>query len=188
MKATLLTEHFWKIEELKKEVAGLKKETHDLRFWKVKDDAIDAMNFFLKTQILKDPKDIEIENLKQLLVHEQKKRTEAELLNVDIEEALSRYRQLRKSLQEVADRKHGEKAQIEMMAENLYQVIQDNCTEVVKEQLGMRWFSFLCEERKWGSLSEEEKDILRVHITHIISHLPTDDKQDWQTLDEGKAG
>lgn len=181
VKATLLTEHFWKIEELKKEV-------HDLRFWKIKEDAIDAMNFFLKTQILKDPKDIEIENLKQLLAHEQKKRTEAELLNVDLEEALSRSRQLRKSLQEVADRKTWEKAKIEDMAENLYDAIQEDCTEVVKEQLWMRWFTFMCEERSYNSLTEEEKDIFRVKATHIISHQPTDGKPEGTTLDEGSAG
>lgn len=125
-----------------------------------------------------------IQNLKQLLAHEQKKRTEAELLNVDLEEALSRSRQLRKSLQEVADRKTWEKAKIEDMARNLFEVIRAEVEPVAKEV----FWEGCYKDRDWSKLSEEEKDRFRVHATYIISHQPTDGKPEGTTLDEGSAG
>jgi len=94
-----------------------------------------------------------------------------EELKQDLEdtlEALSRSRQLRKSLQELADRKHGENAKIEDMAENLYEFIHDVLQDTYME---------------WQSLDEYCKDKFRAHATHIISHLPTDEK--WKTTTEG---
>lgn len=126
----------------------------------------------------------EIQNLKQLLAHEQKKRTEAELLNVDLEEALSRSRQLRKSLQEVADKKTWEKASIEDMARNLFEVIRAEVEPIAKEV----FWEGCYKDRDWSKLSEEEKDRYRVHATYIISHQPTDGKPEGTTLDEGSAG
>lgn len=139
-KAILLTEHFWKIQDL---------------------------NF--------------------LLDHERKERVRVELQAVDLEEALSRSRQLRKSLQEVADRKHGEKAKIEDMAKNLH--------TFVKEELAKALVSYFPENETatrantqlfmqvWDDLCDGCKDHFRAHATHIISHLPTDEK--WKTTNEG---
>lgn len=126
----------------------------------------------------------EIQNLKYLLDHERRERTKVELEAVDLEEALSRSRQLRKSFQEVADRHTWERAKIEDMARNLYEVIRAEVEPVAKEVFWEGHYK----DRDWSKLSDNEKDRFRVHATYIISHLPTDDKQDWQTLDEGSAG
>lgn len=130
----------------------------------------------------------EIQNLKQLLDHERRERIRVELQAVDLEEALSRSRQLRQSFQEVADRKTWEKVSIEAMAENLYYYLQEKATDVVKEQFGLIGLSFNAEMKKYSDLTEDQKDIFRVKVTHIISHQPTDGKPEGTTLDEGSAG
>lgn len=175
-------------DQRNKDFEALERENYRLKNAGKHDDLTQAIHFafddMICKNIFKDPKDIEIENLKQLLAHEQKKRTEAELLNVDLEEALSRSRQLRKSLQEVVDRKTWEKAKIEDMARNLYEVIRAEVEPVAKEV----FWEGCYKDRDWSKLSEEEKDRFRVHATYIISHQPTDGKPEGTTLDEGSAG
>lgn len=147
-----------------------------------------------------------IQDLNFLLDHERKERTRVELQAVDLEEALSSSRQLRKSLQELADRKHGEKAKIEDMARNLYEFVRKDFADSLEKLLDKNFFSInptihssLDGSRvtrdniidlfdTYDEITEEKKDFYRANATHIISHLPTDDKQDWQPLDEGKAG
>jgi len=131
----------------------------------------------------------EIQNLKQLLDHERKERTRVELQAVDLEEALSRSRQLRNTYQELAERKVWEKATIEEMAKNLHQFAHDH--EVWAFDLLKRGHYInnptlkVWPIPKWESLSEDRKDHFRVQATHIISHKPTDGKPEGTTLDEG---
>lgn len=110
-----------------------------------------------------------------------------EELKQDLEdtlEALSRSRQLRWSLQELADRKHWEKAKIDDMAKNLLVRICEQekiNSKQIADDLGLT-IDFV-ETTTWDELTEEERDDLRVQVTHIISHLPTDEK--WKTTTEG---
>ena len=112
-----------------------------------------------------------------------------EELKQDLEdtlEALSRSRQLRWSLQELADRKHRENANIEDMARNLYEFANQH--EAWAFDLLKKWHyinnpTLKLRPAPWENLSDERKDHFLAHATHIISHLPTDEK--WKTTTEG---
>lgn len=102
----------------------------------------------------------------------------------DTQEALSRSRQLRTSLQELADRKHWEKAKIEDMAKNLLIRLceqESASSQQIADDLGITIQEV--HTTTWDELTEDERDDLRVQVTHIISHLPTDEKR--KTTTEG---
>lgn len=113
-----------------------------------------------------------------------------EELKQDLEdtlEALSRSRQLRWSLQELADRKHWEKAKIDDMARNLHTFVKEELAQAIvhyfpDNEIATRANTQLFMQ-VWDDLCDGCKDHFRAHATHIISHLPTD--ENWKTTTEG---
>lgn len=166
IKSIALTEHFWVIDWYKKNISQISN-------WVVTDLWYKEWELILINQSFNDRRNKEFEEMER-----ENYRLKEEL--ADTQEALSRSRKLRTSLQELADRKHWEKAKIEDMAQNLFYMIQSEMTRVFTDHTD---FDLEAWQLKWEDLSEQQKDFHRTHATHIISHLPTDEKR--KTTTEG---
>ena len=113
-------------------------------------------------------KDLDMKK-KVLQINQEDKDRIREELN-ETKEALSRSRQLRKSFQDIADKKIGEKNTIEQMAEMVFNLISKELREFV-ERNGMQG-GFNNMGKKYEDLSEEWKDEYRVMATRIVSESP----------------
>lgn len=105
---------------------------------------------------------------KVLLVNQEDKNRIREELE-ETQEALSRSRQLRESLQKFADVKNGEKNSIEQMAKMTFNIISQEMKEFVKDHNMEEQFDM---DQEYEDLSEESKDIFRVMATRIVSESP----------------